>query len=567
MANHRNILTRCIVGRSAVFGGAVFRSMPRDFFHALVGLLLMTAGPAGAQDTAECATRDLALVNGVIHTMDEQASIVSSVLMGAGRFTALDPDPGTFDDCTNVVDVQGRTVIPGLIDNHVHYIRIANRPGHDLRALEVTFTVDAALQAIRDKAAAVPEGALITTIGGIRRTQWQERRFPTLAELDAAAPGNPVYLSERGAGPGQTNTAGRDLLRGLGVQVTDAGEIAAGADTALAYDVLAADLTDEDRKRQMLGVANHALSVGLTAVMDMSGTVPGVGFIDQTNGYDFFLDLVREGTHKVRTRIYFPGLDEDAELTQLMGYLDNKWPDYGPEMAKIVGIGEWSVGRSLFNEQPLGEAARLAQRRIAERGWTYHQHMHSPEEIDAHLDVWEALNEEFDLASMRWTPGHLSFITPELIERARAMGLGLGVHGQRYHAGGMGGPPWRTVVESSLVAVGAGSDGARINTLNPWCMIYYMVTGRDVSGELINDGQQISREQAVRLYASHEQGWFTNEDDLLGGIGVGRFADLAVLSDNVFDPDAVPVEQIRHMNSVLTVVAGEVVYDAGVIER
>ena len=527
----------------------------------------MHAGPAGAQATAACATRDLALVNGRFHTMDAQDSIVSSVLVEAGRFAALDPDPGTFDECTDVVDVEGRTVIPGLIDNHVHYIRIANRPGHDLRALEVTFTVAAALQAIRDKAAAVPAGALITTIGGIRRTQWQEQRFPTLGELDAAAPGNPVYLSERGAGPGQTNSAGRDLLRGLGVAVTDSGEIAAGADTALAYDALAAGLTNEDRKRQMLGVADYALSVGLTTVMDMSGTVPGVGFIDQTNGYDFFLELVREGSHKVRTRIYFPGLDEDADLTQLMGYLDNKWPNYGPEMAKIVGIGEWSVGRSLFNEQPLGEAARLAQRRIAERGWAYHQHLHTPEEIDAHLDVWEELNEEFDLAGMRWTPGHLSFITPELIQRAKAMGLGLGVHGQRYHAGGMGGPPWRTVIESGLVAVGAGSDGARINTLNPWCMIYYMVTGRDVSGELINDGQQISRQQAVRLYASPQQGWFTKEDDLLGGIGVGRFADLAVLSDDVFDPDAVPVERIRHMTSVLTVVGGEVVYDAGILER
>lgn len=556
MANDRNLPGRWLNRGS------------RTFAAVLAGWLgLMHAGPAGAQDAAACGTRDLALVNGRVHTMDAQDSIVSSVLVEAGRFAALDPDPGTFDDCTDVIDVEGRTVIPGLIDNHVHYIRIANRPGHDLRALEVTFTVAAALQAIRDKAAAVPAGALITTIGGIRRTQWQEQRFPTLGELDAAAPGNPVYLSERGAGPGQTNTAGRDLLRGLGVTVTDTGEIAAGADTALAYDVLAADLTHSDRKRQMLGVADYALSVGLTTVMDMSGTVPGVGFIDQTNGYEFFLDLVREGSHKVRTRIYFPGLDEDADLTQLMGYLDNKWPNYGPEMAKIVGIGEWSVGRSLFNEQPLGEAARLAQRRIAERGWTYHQHMHTPEEIDAHLNVWEELNGEFDLAAMRWTPGHLSFITPELIERARAMGLGLGVHGQRYHAGGMGGPPWRTVIESGLVAVGAGSDGARINTLNPWCMIYYMVTGRDVSGELINDGQQIGRRQAVRLYASHQQGWFTKEDDSLGGIGVGRYADLAVLDADVFDPDAVPDEQIRHMTSVLTVVDGDVVYDAGILER
>ena len=127
--------------------------------------------------------------------------------------------------------------------------------------------------------------------------------------------------------------------------------------------------------------------------------------------------------------------------------------------------------------------------------------------------------------------------------------------------------PWRTVVESGLVAVGAGSDGARINTLNPWCMIYYMVTGRDVSGELINDGQQVSRYQAAKLYASRQQGWFTKEDDLLGGIGVGRFADLAVLSADVFDPAAVPEEQIRQMTSILTVVGGEVVYNAGVLER
>ena len=534
---------------------------------ALTGYVFLVLAAAPQAQEAVCVTRDLALVNGRIHTMDIQDSVVSSVLIHAGRFAALDPGEGAIDPCTDVVDLQGRTVIPGLIDNHVHYIRIANRPGYDNRSLETTFTIEDALRAIGEKAATVPAGALITTVGGIRRTQWAERRFPTRTELDAAAPENPVYLSERGAGPGQTNTAGRGLLRELGVAVAEDGSIAAGADTALAYDVLAAGLTDAERKRQLLGVADYALSVGLTTVMDMSGTVPGVGFIDQATGYDFFLDLVREGTHNVRTRIYFPGLDEDSDLTQLMGYLDNKWPDYGPEMARIVGIGEWSVGRARFNEQPLGEAARLAQRRIAERGWTYHQHMHTPEEIDAHLDVWEELNREFDLAAMRWTPGHLSFITPELIQRAKAMGLGLGVHGQRYHAGGMGGPPWRTVLDSELVAVGAGSDGARINTLNPWCMIYYMVTGRDVSGELINDGQQISRHEAVRLYASHEQGWFTREDELLGGIGVGRFADLAVLSADIFDPAAVPDEAIRHMSSVLTVVGGEIVHDAGVLER
>ena len=529
-------------------------------FTGLLAGLLCCQSSLLAAETEDCADSSLALVNGKIHTMDERDTVVSSVLIRGGRFVAMDLEDKAFDDCTEVVDLEQRTVIPGLIDNHVHYIRIANRPGYDHRDLEVTFTLADALSSIQQKTESVPSGSLITTIGGIRRTQWKEQRFPTREELDQVAPGNPVYLSERGAGPGQTNTLARDMLRELGVTVSDSGVIAARQDTALAYDVLAAGMTNEHRKRQMLGVADYALSVGLTTVMDMSGTVPGVGFIDQTNGYDFFLDLVREERHKVRTRIYFPGLDEDKDLKQLTGYLDNKWPSYGPDMAKIVGIGEWSVGRTLFNEKPLGEAAMLAQRKIAERGWTYHQHLHTPEEINAHFDVWEELDDEFDLSSLRWTPGHLSFITPELIERAKKMGLGLGAHGQRYHAGGRGGPPWRTLVESDLVALGAGSDGARINSLNPWNMIYYMVTGLDVSGELINDGQQISRHDAVRLYSSADQGWFTKEDELLGGIAVGRFADLVVLEANIFDAAAVPDNAIRNMQSILTVVNGEIVH-------
>ena len=529
-------------------------------FTGLLTGLLCCQSSLLAGETEDCADSSLALVNGKIHTMDERDSVVSSVLIRGGRFVAMDPEEKAFDECTEVVDLEQRTVIPGLIDNHVHYIRIANRPGYDHRDLEVTFTLADALSSIQQKTESVPSGSLITTIGGIRRTQWHEQRFPTREELDQAAPENPVYLSERGAGPGQTNTLARDMLRELGVTVSDSGVIAARQDTALAYDALAAGMSNEHRKRQMLGVADYALSVGLTTVMDMSGTVPGVGFIDQTTGYDFFLDLVREERHKVRTRIYFPGLDEDEDLEQLMGYLDNKWSNYGPDMAKIVGIGEWSVGRTLFNEKPLGEAARLAQRKIAERGWTYHQHLHTPAEIGAHFDLWEELDAEFDLSSLRWTPGHLSFITPELIERAKKMGLGLGAHGQRYHAGERGGPPWRTLVESDLVALGAGSDGARINSLNPWNMIYYMVTGMDVSGELINDGQQISRHDAVRLYSSADQGWFTKEDDLLGGIAVGRFADLVVLEANIFDAAAVPDNAIRNMKSVLTVVNGEIVH-------
>jgi len=235
-------------------------------------------------------------------------------------------------------------------------------------------------------------------------------------------------------------------------------------------------------------------------------------------------------------------------------------------MLKIVGVGEWSVGRSLFNEQPLGDAAIDAQWRMAERGWTYHQHLHSPAEINAHLEVWESIDSTYDLSELRWTPGHMSGATPELIERVIDLGLGIGAHGQPYSQRGNGGPPWRTIVESDLIAKAAGSDGARISPFNPWSIIYYMVTGKNSAGESVNTDQNISRMDAVKLYSSADQGWFTKEDDKLGGIALGRYADLVVLSKNVFDEEEVSDQDLRKMTSSLTIVGGRVVYSDGSLD-
>ena len=127
-----------------------------------VGLLIgLGASTATAQDCG--ATRDLALVNGQIYQMNETDSTASSVLIKNGRIASVDPSLDNDDDCVDTIDLQGRVVIPGLIDNHIHYVRIANRPGFDTRSLETTFTIAAALDAIESRAAEVPAGELITT--------------------------------------------------------------------------------------------------------------------------------------------------------------------------------------------------------------------------------------------------------------------------------------------------------------------------------------------------------------------------------------------------------------------
>jgi len=116
------------------------------------------------------------------------------------------------------------------------------------------------------------------------------------------------------------------------------------------------------------------------------------------------------------------------------------------------------------------------------------------------------------------------------------------------------------IVDSGL-HVGAGSDSAQISTLDPWLMVYYMVTGKNSAGELINPGQTLTRMEALRLYTA-DNGWFFHEEDRVGSIEAGKLGDVVTLSDDFLDPAKVPDESIKKLKSVLTVVDGRVVYDA-----
>jgi predicted amidohydrolase YtcJ len=326
----------------------------------------------------------------------------------------------------------------------------------------------------------------------------------------------------------------------------------------LAFDALTKSLTHEDRKRQLLDTARYSLSIGLTTVMDMHGSTPGAGFLDRVTGHDALLDLVREGLLHVRCRLFFA---EQNDVNQLQAILDTRWREFGSDMCRIAGIGEWA---------PRGASYQESLKRIAARGWIYHQHLISAAEIQAHLDNFERFemqNPGISLAGLHWNLGHVGDITSEQIARANKLGVGLGPHPWRYLTANDGGPAFRTIVSNAKVPVGAGLDGARVAPLNPWAGIYFMVTGRNSGGALVNDGEKISRLDAVRLYAGPQQGWFTKEEKILGGIGVGRFADVAVLSKNVFDEREVPDEEIRSMSSILTIVGGRIVYDAGVLSQ
>jgi len=201
-------------------------------------------------------------------------------------------------------------------------------------------------------------------------------------------------------------------------------------------------------------------------------------------------------------------------------------------------------------------------RKAAERGWIYQQHTLSSAEDSVAIDAWEQINQSVPIAPLHWSIAHALTITPANIQRLKALGGGLALHGFRYLAGtpAASGPPYRTIVDSG-VKTGAGSDSAQISALNPWLMLYYMTTGRNSSGVLINPGQTLSRYEAMRLY-TRENGWFSKEEDKLGSIEVGKLGDLVVLNADYF---SVPDESLKRLGSVLTIVGGKIVHDAGAV--
>ena len=174
--------------------------------------------------------------------------------------------------------------------------------------------------------------------------------------------------------------------------------------------------------------------------------------------------------------------------------------------------------------------------------------------------TFEKVNAVTPIAGLRWSDAHVPRIDQATVNRFKALGVGLAVHpGSRYLGTPGGGPPFRMILDSG-VRMGVGSDGAQVTSMNPWAMISYMVTGRNAGGELVNQGQQITREEALRLYTA-EIGWLFRDDDKLGSIEPGKLGDIVVLSDDYFDPQRVPDDKIRLVKSVLTVVDGKIVYN------
>src|SRR5687767_3326715 len=345
---------------------------------------------------------ELVLTNGKIHTMDDHERVVDAVAIKNGRISAVGEVHARPGPRTKIINLRGRTVVPGLVESHTHFVSLANRPGYHVAQWELANSVaevQAILAARRDKGD-VPVGQFITAMGAGTPGYFAEGRLPTLAELDAAVPDRPVFLYQGGGGPARVNTLGKQFFESVSSPL--AGPCVVGDDGSLntpagnhsnrALYHLRVRQTFEDKMRSALDAMAYTASVGVTSLLDETLVAVATGTLDPASldpqpthalfnlnhfrMYDAWLALHREGRDFVRLQINFlhnQGFitelgDLDHQLPELRERLKNQFPNFGDHMLRTGGIGEWAAPFALPSNANGHAVWREAQRLVAKAG-------------------------------------------------------------------------------------------------------------------------------------------------------------------------------------------------------
>lgn len=501
---------------------------------------------------------DLVLTHGRILTVDASERTVSTVRIRGQRFVTVGETVGRGEPCVKVVDLDGRTVIPGLIDNHTHFIRTAQAPGPFIEGLEAAESIPALQAALGAAARKAQPGEWVAAIGGFTHLQFAEKRLPTRQELTAAVPDHPVYIQIGYSTRGLVNDEGRRVLQAAGIPTSEAGDVATDG-KGLTYIVRTANAASMGRR--FPDYMRYAVSTGLTTVVDHA-CCDWLGAhltLAEHPTYALAEQLWRDHALLLRLRIQYDHRDtrDQTDIHSATARIENATRGLGDDMYKAVRFGEQVIRNGASDAEVLEVYQRLAK-----AGWAVSQHTIKHEEIERYLGIMEQVAATTPLKDLRWTLEHAFEITPDQIERLRRIGVGVRVQDHDYirntSSSWNPGPPYRTLLASGI-PIGAGSDSAVVGALNPWLGFYFMTTGRDAGGELLLPGQQISRKDALRLY-TQANAWFNFEEKDLGSIEAGKLADLVVLDKPLLDCSD---EELRHMKPLLTMVGGKIVYARG----
>ena len=566
---------------------------------------------------------DIRIVNANVVTMDDDNPTADTLLIGGNRIVSVGANAAdgaeqaeSTDGGITVIDARGAVVIPGLIDQHLHWNRSAITWGYALHRGENAFTLQDLEDAIRERAAEVPAGEWITLIGRHNHLQFLEDpddplsgRYPTRQELDEWATDHAVLFSQRftptpvGAGPedfnratftgpGQMNSSAIDFFNGLSPAVPPVAEIPADGSlrndlNQQVYEWTRANNTLEEQTRSTLDLVRWSHGVGLVGVGDAGGS----GF-RQTQDFMPLLELARRGQLKVRNRYQIrpagaPGVDGQSGIAALRNVLSaaplaattecagpEEIPGEGFHMSRVGGPYFRNMGLGEFLAAPTADSIEEAVMFLLRRpDWSFHQHAEAGQIAQVIGGIRRAVSRDDpcrigSLADRHASLEHLNDATMEDLANLADLGVGAGIQAVRFLFPGWqySGPPYRAAMDTPNLNFGFGADGMFAGVGNPWTILQFMVTGENYRGEDIltadslgRGPQQITLMEGLRGY-TRGAAWFTREEHERGQLKAGFLADLVILNRNPFEADT---RRIRETRAVLTIVDGEIVYSDG----
>jgi predicted amidohydrolase YtcJ len=546
--------------------------MKRSSFHVmgLVVFFCLVGGPDGAL-TGAAAERvqikhpaDIILINGQIAAVDEHNSFVDAVAIRDGKILAVGSNGhirSLAKPDTEIIDLQGRTVLPGLIDGTLHGVRNGYHCFQHAVRHDLTFSRAQALAAYAVKGTELPSDTWIFTTSGWNVNQLDSPGMFTKAELDAALPNHPVFIQATGFSGAQVNTRALQLL---GIS-SATGELT-GAQGGLARSAIGQrlnKLTIDEQAACLQTFMREMNRVGLTSWDDPGGNDPfdplgrTIEFATGLHGFQAVNELNRNGEMTARVVL---NMTSFGGLATVQRDTRHALSFVGDDMLRLGGIGEeiMSVGPDGLYPEP--EYTQIATH-LAENRWRFEHHTGPATRAAAQVAAWERANEVSPIADLNWSMLHPADLTVDTLARLRALGAGVvptdtGVMGGGPH------PPYKRILGSG-VRMCLGTDAVNAAPYPPFLNMWYTVSGKTLDPNVpgIPAEQRLTRVEALRA-ATVNCDFFILQEGRVGSLEPGKHADLIVLSEDYF---TVPEDNIRTITSVLTIVGGEIVFDAGVL--
>lgn len=556
----------------------------------LLAILLL-----GYQASIARQTADLIVSNGKIATMTKAGEFVQAVAIKDGIVLATGTSAKILAEFkasnTKVIDAKGKTIIPGINDSHIHIIREGLHYNSELRWDGVK-TLARAMEMLKEQAARTPDGVWIKVIGGWNEFQFEEKRQPTLAELNAAVPDKPVFITYL-YGKAFVNKKGIQVLgydsktkyEGSLVELDDEG-IPTGMlfakETPKAIYMtlgLTTKLSHEERLNSTLQYYRELNRFGITSAADAAG-----GSQNYPADYVVALQLAKEGRLNIRTSYFLFAQQKGRELEDYEKWVKTAVPNKNDHMMmangyETEGAGENLIATAADFENFLEPRTILAKemeedlepviRLLVKNHWPFRLHATYGESIERMLSVFEKVNKEIPFDGLRWFFDHAETITDKQLARVKKLGGGVAVQLRMYYQGELYDklygktdrqlPPIKKMLAMGI-PVGMGTDATRISTYNPWMALHWLLTGKTIGGmQFWPKDQTLDKFTALHIYTSGSA-WFTGEEKLKGKIEKGMYADMTILSADYFSS---PVDDVRGIESLVTIVNGKVVYSSG----